>query len=406
MLTRTDGMPGVSGRVTAGRLFVDGLVGMRLVQGLDVLHWSNGVTWVRQTGSASHAPPSQQSAVSRGVEAARAAGAAAGGEASRGQQGREHAGRWVEVIRHAGSGEYPEGQGYGCWFIRSPGSGLWIDTGSSTRSFRDRAEAYAFFCGKERRRLPVCDVPKRATSTGALFAGRVPLCRLPGCACECRAASHPAKLDAWWPMRAHLLGLTSFEIRRGNKWKSNGAFSTEVVLTSRDCVAQPRPLGPCVPVAVLVGGAGKPQAVCDACDEHLCLGDPADVRTAPTAALRGLKVNWSALPHCSKPSSYFLNCVSSRQQLGAALRPPGAGGGAGGRGAEPARDGHVDGQGAGGGDSAWEGLWPPQRVAIDAFHKHVSLAEGSAELWRQRHEAVLRLLEITETNTRNNSLVF
>ena len=69
-------------------------------------------------------------------------------------------------------------------------------------------------------------------------------------------------------------------------------------------------------------------------------------------------------------------------------------------------EGASRGQGAGGGDSAWEGLRPPQRVAIDAFHKHVSLAEGSAELWRQRHEAVLRLLEITETNTRNNSLVF
>ena len=57
---------------------------------------------------------------------------------------------WVEVSRFANLAQ-PEGQGYGCWFVRAPGSGLWIHRGRS-RSFANRSEAQRWLCGAIRAR--------------------------------------------------------------------------------------------------------------------------------------------------------------------------------------------------------------------------------------------------------------
>ena len=168
-------------------------------------------------------------------------------------------------------------------------------------------------------------------------------------------------------MRAHFLGLDSFEVRSGIKWKNNDRLSEEIVLTSRECLTQVRPLGPCVPVPVLIG-VGTPTAVCASCDESLCLGNSSNIRTTPTAALHGLVVDWLQLPQCSRPSSYFLNCASSIFMSNSSAQPK-----------------------------------PPIRMGIEKFNARVSLAEGSREVWLRRYESVHRSLGLMRRNTASDA---
>ena len=116
---------------------------------------------------------------------------------------------WVQVARYPNLG-YAEGQGYGCWFARDPSSRMWVRAGR-VKVFADRKEAARFFCG------PIvaptkCAHPEflaealAARMPSALLSRRVPICRLPGCECECSMMS----MDAWWPIRAHLMGLDAF----------------------------------------------------------------------------------------------------------------------------------------------------------------------------------------------------
>ena len=72
-----------SATVESGRVSLDGLIGTPLVHGMPLLHWSNGLAWAR-TGVSFQGDRVGLPWMS---------------------------GQWVEVMRHAGSGEYPEGQG-------------------------------------------------------------------------------------------------------------------------------------------------------------------------------------------------------------------------------------------------------------------------------------------------------
>lgn len=80
---------------------------------------------------------------------------------------------------------------------------------------------------------------------------RVPLCRRRACACE-RCSSH---FDAWWPMRAHLLGLDSFEVM-GSTLRFAGLDAvSQIAVVSRECLLQPAPLRACTPVPLMAGAS-------------------------------------------------------------------------------------------------------------------------------------------------------
>ena len=190
---------------------------------------------------------------------------------------------YVEVDRYANLA-HPEGQGYGCWFILRQGSGLWVDVGRRTKRFDTRHEAAEWLCGAERAHT-ACQSKDRHGRNVSL-TGRVPLCQLPGCGCECRS-------DAWWAMRAHLLGLDSVQILSGAPWRASGSATPqqhqqhqqphelrgELLVATRPCLTQPAPLGACPPLPLLVGpgssrnteGKGDPALeACTLCDDMYC----------------------------------------------------------------------------------------------------------------------------------------
>jgi hypothetical protein len=385
--TATDGRKATA-NVWGDRLSLWGVLGMRLVKNrLDMIHWINGLAWQRLA---------QRDAASAEVgKRPRVLTSSVAPRVSRtGSEPNDH---WVEVMRHAGSSEYPEGQGYGCWFVRVRGSGLWVNLGR-TRSFRDRNHAYAFFCGSAHEQLPICGARQmgerrnaRAYESAAAvyFASRVPICTQRGCACECRTAAHAAKIDAWWPMRAHLLGLDSFQIHAGNGWKNNEHLASEVVLSSRACLLQRIPLGPCPPVPLLVGSP-FPTDRCESCNDSLCLGSTLPSHsTAHTAGASrandsGLASKWEARPvECSRPSRYLLNCAASsaipRRANLSTLR------------------------------SAARTLDPPRRDGLHKFHSNVARAgetpESQKGTWLWRYAGALALLDRLQHEPRSNHTV-
>ena len=229
-----------------GSLSLFGIVGERRPEG--AITWSNGATWqpLAATPSGPFSPADTPA--------------------------RSHT--WVQVARYPNLG-YAEGQGYGCWFARDPSSRMWVRAGR-VKVFADRKEAARFFCG------PIvaptkCAHPEflaealAARMPSALLSRRVPICRLPGCECECSMMS----MDAWWPIRAHLMGLDAFEIRFSAKWWGNESLRSELVVTTKECLTQEQPLGLCAPVPLAVGTPTRPTHACGTCDDLQCLGDGA-----------------------------------------------------------------------------------------------------------------------------------
>ena len=160
---------------------------------------------------------------------------------------------WIEVSRMdpwvRGFGYVAEGQGYGCWFGHTPGSGLWIQLEKVLRLHSRYPDANNTLCH-------TCDGSTPILSTWYETVNEVPLCRDSNCSCDCSG------YDANWPMKAYLRGYDSMVIERSaiNSWgdSTNEETSREVVILHDSCMFSPSPVGACPPVPVMVtNGEGR-----------------------------------------------------------------------------------------------------------------------------------------------------
>ena len=107
------------------------------------------------------------------------------------------------------------------------GTGIFINTGMSI-AFEDRAEASRFF--RSNASEPACETNETARS--------------------CHAS------DALWARRAHEMGYDSVQLRSG------ADRMPELLVTTRACLSQSKPIGTCPPIPLRTGEGATRTCAC------------------------------------------------------------------------------------------------------------------------------------------------
>ena len=167
-----------------------------------------------------------------------------------------------------------EGMGRGCWFIQRPGSGYWLALSPLTTMVTDtRPELFRKLCHQNQS----CDRPARCKPDAPLSLREVPaahrehyfngqLVPCPIDACECGFERNV--FPSWLARAAHARGLNAVRIRQSDPWRGDRNLRDEVAITTKDCLAQPRPVLTCPPVPFFVGKSPASARRCTRCDDQ------------------------------------------------------------------------------------------------------------------------------------------